>query len=460
MIGKQRIHLDNSTANLGFIICLLVLSMTVFAVSVSYQSVTTDHHDEEAADQLWANALWYAYLAFEDDIHEEEMGRSFASAISTAKHKAPIYVSFGVNDSGGWRLNSVLEEAVLSAVIEEDFDSTHTSNPKSWRDKFQSQLRRSLSKAITGDTLEGHFDDIQTLMTSGTDTSLLCFQAAIAEDPTYLPARFYLALYSEGELKAKSLSEWATIDEQNALPLYLRAETMWNIEYDEFGESIIGVSGDYQKALSLIELANEKPFVRSYSVDWPSASPNAEWNLVPSLTQKFPVLKDKPVTLLALKNWSKIINEKTRMLSPSASWKVFELGRRLRKLARYLVTNNQPSMAKRVLKAMYKLGIRLHQIEGEQRFNSYEGIFLMAYALRSTDTNNSYILEIPLRDRIEIRNQSASVSKLVIFRMTFLKQNFPEIMSGKIDFEEWDRNFFNHYHKDPPRWFDYFPAHH
>lgn len=264
----------------------LVLVVSAVAILQSAKS------DEERAQAMWAEAEFMAFRAVEDESCLARAGALFTRAIHLARHKAPIYVSFGQsNSSSHWELLHMLNSAMVAGLIEESPPPQPTPRWLVWLDlEIQQSLQRGTSRVVTGDTLEGHLEKLSRRMLHGSSLSLRCYQAAVAEDPNYMPAWSALSMAADGELRDWALQEWANRDPENALPLYLRAWDIWE------------TSKDTAAVLQLVAAGNQRAGMERYEREWTAVNPRGTWPR--EFAEAAGLESTTPVTTQGLKNFA------------------------------------------------------------------------------------------------------------------------------------------------------------
>lgn len=443
----------------------VVLAFCFAALIVSTFAIRHDSSEEpqrlspEQVDQLWANGLWETLLAFEDGAHEERMAEFFTSAIEHAENKAPVYVSYGVNDSGGWRIGQAFHELVPSVMIEGSTLSPLPSNAP-WRVRLDRQIRKSLAKQtsrfLTGKSTEEHFEHLANLMNSGTDLSLLCFQAAVAEDPSYMPGWYFLAMYSEGEPKKSALLEWARRDPENAFPLYLLATDALEARAGE--DDVIPLDDFFELQLRLIEEGNKRSMHRQYAADWPSSAPQASWSDAGDMVLVYEDLNNQPVTLLGMKNLSRLFAERFVVIGPS-----FSTGSRFRysliDVAEFAARHDNEEMALRIMKAMFQMGLKKHQNVPYDDLQEVGGLALLHMSLRPIEIDGN-IVQLVIRDckLSDVDAASKNFSAMILFKSQLLKTKHLRLLRGEVDLQKWEQEFANHYLREPPEFFAELPT--
>ncbi len=450
----------------------LVVPLCITALVVSVCSIRINQNEEaqrlspDQVDQLWANALWETLLAFEDDAHEERMADFFTFAIEHAGNKAPIYVSYGVNDSGAWRIGQAFHESLPSVMIEGSTLSPLPNNAP-WRVRLDRQIRKSLAKQttrfLTGKSAEEHFEYLGNLMNSGTDLSVLCFQAAVAEDPNYIPGWYFLAMYSEGEQRRKALQEWARRDPENAFPLYLLAtyaleQAVDAVEPESRGFVTLPLDDFFKLQLRLIEQGNKRSLHRQYEADWPKTAPQAKWLDAGDWVCTFEGLDESPVTILGLKNWSRLLAERLDALSPK-----FQRGIRLRlylkKVADLAAQNGNEKMALRIMESMYLMGLKKHRNVPYDALQGVGGQALLYMSFQPIEADDGIVQlvksDCKLSDIVAVLKEIPDLEEL---KIESRKPLLLPIMRGEVDLQQWEQDFANLYLRDPPEFFAELPS--
>lgn len=268
---------------------IAVVFVLVLAFVAIHQNVVSD---EQRAQALWAEAELMAFRAIEDESCHERAAELFTQAIQLASHKAPIYVAFGQSDSSSaWELEQLLDNTITSGVLEE---SPLSPNALRWLSRLDTEIQRSLrrgaSRVLTGATLEVHLETLSQRVLNGSPLSLRCYQAAVADDPSYLAGWTALSMAADGELRERALQEWAKRDTNNALPLYMQAYDAWE------------KSRDIAAVLRLVAEGNQRDRFVRYERDWPSVDPPGTWPA--PFAGEAGLEASTPVTTLGLKNFA------------------------------------------------------------------------------------------------------------------------------------------------------------
>ena len=104
-MGDQ-IHLINAMIRFISLIVVTLLPLpSVLAQRRNCPKIATpasQHEQQQSANDFWAKALWLSLPV--NDASDKEIAANFTAALTRAKCKAPIYVSFGDTDSGPSRI--------------------------------------------------------------------------------------------------------------------------------------------------------------------------------------------------------------------------------------------------------------------------------------------------------------------------------------------------------------------
>jgi tetratricopeptide (TPR) repeat protein len=216
---------------------------------------------EDSSDELWARAVWLSSCGASSD----QVARVFGAALSRAKKRAPIYVSFGdaltalgLFDSlaGGMELVVGRLTADTSAHAK---DLEHAPNE---------QERAKVLEKVFSDSFKKSANQLLTQLlkneSAARQKAAACYLAAVAEDPEYKPAWQRLAFLLKGAPRDQVVADFVRRDPENAVPYYLRAIA----EIDR---------GDLGAALSSVQLGNGKTVCRTY----PGAMPAGRRSALP-----------------------------------------------------------------------------------------------------------------------------------------------------------------------------------
>ncbi len=221
--------------------------------------------ERDSAEDLWARALWLSVPV--NKASSDEVAGLFTAALSRAKIKAPIYVSFGDTASGPNIIRETFERATqtMSDAVVADIASGVIERSKTAQGLKGEAASRFLEQIIQDSFRhatqhEGVLREINALsktIIEGTDASAMYYLAAIAEDPEFKPAWLRLATRAKGAKRASAAEAFIRHDPENAIPYYLRA--MAEIE-----------TGDLVAALKSVQMGNSKTVCRFYSSPRPT----------------------------------------------------------------------------------------------------------------------------------------------------------------------------------------------
>jgi hypothetical protein len=214
--------------------------------------------DQDSADELSVRAAWVSLSGGTS----MEAAKLFTAALSRAKHKAPIYVSFGDTTTGvtSWieGLNGAMETMVgqlaqglssqqgqLARKAGAGGNGQMDALNKVFTDSFRKGAARVGAKFLAGQK-------------AANNEAVVCYLAAVAEDPACNVAWQRLAVASTGDLRARAVAEFIKHDPENALPYYLRA----SFEVDR---------KDLAAALKSVQQGNAKAVCRMYRGPRPNA---------------------------------------------------------------------------------------------------------------------------------------------------------------------------------------------
>jgi tetratricopeptide (TPR) repeat protein len=138
------------------------------------------------------------------DDSDQQISELFLAAICRSKNKAPLYVSFGDTISGPNAVRQLFANVLRVAENPDELNATTDQN------KVQQFLN---SKEATA---------LQRLLTNGADESVICYLAAVAEDPNYKLGWYRVAMKLNGKPQLHAISNLIAQDSQNALPYYIR----------------------------------------------------------------------------------------------------------------------------------------------------------------------------------------------------------------------------------------------
>jgi hypothetical protein len=220
----------------------------------------------DTSDELWARALWISLPPY--DAESEQVASLFIAAIERAKEKAPIYVSFGQTDSGPSHYKQMLEgltaalQEEVANEIEKEVESGKLEETLKQADspaaekRLREMMGKAYSKAGKSPKFRQELEGLAKTMTEGTGAAERYYLAALAEDPNYLPAHYFLAAESEGMLHEEAVANFVRHDPDNALGYYLQAD-------------IAIEKNDLAGALRFVEQGNKAKTYRTYESPLP-----------------------------------------------------------------------------------------------------------------------------------------------------------------------------------------------
>lgn len=461
---------------------IIAISSVVLALAMLFLAVDRKQskHEEilpsanirqQLAEQLWANACWHALFTFEDETQEEKMAECFINAIELTEEKAPIYVAYGVFDSGVFRLADQFESLILSALLEHDVAEINKEgqhSEKSLAIKFEQLVRRSLSKALTGNSLRGHLDEIQNLMWNGTHLSEICFQAAIAEDPQYLPAWYYLAHATEGEKKRKVLKEWSIPEPNNALPKFLLANELWKPQYKKVekpqDKKLVHVGEGYEEAIQMVKAGIDCEYFQVHSQDWPTTDPQHSWNDSPTLlnaiSQRLPDVKleETQTTTQGVKNLHVLFDEIYSFLDPDAR-SLRNLSSKLHDAAEFHFHSGRIEKAKELKDLQLLLGKKIlnqRSCSPLLKINGYSMMFQAVQPINSGATTTQ--LNFDIENEYQLRIAIERFKIFLKLASEYQRTSLPDLISGKSDWQTQLQALDAHLLRHPPKFFVEIPT--
>jgi tetratricopeptide (TPR) repeat protein len=349
---------------------------------------------EDSSDELWARAVWLSSCGASSD----QVARVFGAALSRAKKRAPIYVSFGDaltalglfdSLSGGMELVVGRLTADSSAHAK---DLEHAPNE---------QERAKVLEKVFSDSFKKSANQLLTQLlkkeSGARQKAAACYLAAVAEDPEYKPAWQRLAFLLKGAPRDQVVADFVRRDPDNALPYYLRAIA----EIDR---------GDLGAALSSVQLGNGKTVCRTYPGPCPPAvglhyqddDPYREFGIV-----------GRPVPSTALcyvvdtlsTNWTQTAKEMRKI--PERFQQRAELLRKAGKIPSAIAW----------WEAEYRAGLKLVKVEPRQSLLMLEGLGWTSDAYRElkhayADVGNEAALKQLEQSHHQLRQLANALSKM------------------------------------------------
>ncbi|MBI3863409.1 MAG: hypothetical protein HY290_16080 [Planctomycetia bacterium] len=309
--------------------------------------------EQDSADELWARALWLSLPP--NQASSDEVASLFSAALSRAKMKAPIYVSFGDAASGPNVMREMLNRAAMA--LTSAFATDLASNarplarkldlPKDESTKLlELTIQKSFENALKQDRVRGEIDALVANMKDGSDASMTYYVAAIAEDQDFMPAWYRLATRSKGEQRSHAVAEFIRRDSENALPHYLRAAD--EIENGDLSAGLKSVqAGNRLKACRIYN----SPRPKAFALKWPDNEFCREFGVVGA-----------PLHKTALDFLLDEVEQSFTWNDP-LTHDIRKIGRQLTEEGRRLQKDGQSADALSFLEAAEGLGIQLMKVE-------------------------------------------------------------------------------------------------
>jgi hypothetical protein len=189
----------------------------------------------EAAESAWARALYEAVRSDGAAAGDARVLDAFGRALSCAERKAPIFLSLSAMDVGEWPCFTSVETlrreldrraGLLSPRLAEQAARSAPLHPLV--DALVTTLhplleggRSQPSDAASGELLVSRFVDPAAL-------SVVCLEAAVADDPACIAAWQALALRGGPVRRREAAQAWQRLEPLNAAPVYLEAALLWD----------------------------------------------------------------------------------------------------------------------------------------------------------------------------------------------------------------------------------------
>jgi tetratricopeptide (TPR) repeat protein len=350
---------------------LLYSPFIAHSQDVDKRNASKTNPNDLSSNDYWANALWLTLPSEHEST--EQITANFTAALKNANTKAPIYVSFGDAASGPAHIRESFNKAA----------DTHLPQIKALANQEPAQRKKVLALL---DKLTEEFE-------GRTDASLIYYQAAIAEDPDYLPAWFRLAKHAEGERSERAIRGFMERDPKNALAFYMLAAKQ--VE-----------RGDFEAALRSLQTGNSKPKCQWY----PAPIPKTIRSNYPSdkFTERYDVA-GKPIAREALMFLIDRYNALFSWADPLPS-ALRNIGYEFTDKAEQLKSDGKLQQAAELLEAAKEMGLRL--ISVTPRDSQLTGMGMGIVSHRQAALRSIYQAQKAVKKLTDLERDAAQLKRL------------------------------------------------